>query len=925
MNSASKSSISASGVQELSVYPDDDSERFDSDRNRCRVFYSQIGIGVTIPHVLVATRHDTERDEDSAGRLRFLLTRLGDVAAAHGVVAPVIGVVWGYSDRTVVERWSNDQSWHRGDFILQAANDAAAAARAVEALLKPPQEDDISGLIPDTISIDGIKTAVAGQIHDLLPDQPHAVDLIRLTDNLLTTDPPTIAQDMPAIIMNWIRSGGSDADTVNAPPPSRPKVDQKTQNKKPHFQPCIDRITRVNDVHFRGMFGHRSIDLDADLVLVLGGNGSGKSSLLEAINWGLTGYLLPERVHHGGVEPISAADSKDGKSPRPASNPGFGLTLHWKTRQVGVGRGDDADSVDTDEQLPDIWTSYSHKMIQGDRRPDFMSEEREELWSRLTAFFQDEHRYLFDERASKSTLRELLQVLPPSAEALAKTLASDDLKQAVHRRLQEVTTREDELSLDQGSRIWIKIRNRLKDLITAFAALRPEGEEEPFKLDTIDGWRALARTLNREPILADAQEWIFDYISRSASEIQDSMTASLPDGANYRELQIELERVDAAIADGARNASMRASAAAWLRGNPAGDPELGGDCELVRLFSRLSTNLTIWRNPPPEIKNRCARIEEEMRLVVADRVLACLQEAKALQDLALAPIAELENLERQRSEIEASIKLIQEADPRTAKLAAVRKAAQGVDWTSIPWGSYELWEADQNNKDQLLASLKDERRRAGGVLKLTAVDPSSWTPDIKTQLVGAIETATSRAMQLFSFSGVASRYRAVPNGGVAAPSRDPDRVTLDGERGVEHFSSGQRAQMASAVLVGQKRVALAQSRFQFPNRILILDDPSTSSDLTNLVRTAVLVRQLAYHPVKEQRLQIFLSSHHDGLSHRLIDLLVPPKDATMRVLQLGEWHKDTGPSIESIEVEPSAAVTTSLCKSIGKLLSTVAC
>lgn len=52
-----------------------------------------------------------------------------------------------------------------------------------------------------------------------------------------------------------------------------------------------DRITRLNISDFRSIKGSHSVDLDAPIVLIHGRNGSGKTSLMSAIELGLTGKI----------------------------------------------------------------------------------------------------------------------------------------------------------------------------------------------------------------------------------------------------------------------------------------------------------------------------------------------------------------------------------------------------------------------------------------------------------------------------------------------------------------------------------------------------------------------------------------------------------------------------------------------------------
>ncbi len=51
------------------------------------------------------------------------------------------------------------------------------------------------------------------------------------------------------------------------------------------------RITRLSVSGFRGFPGPQSFDLDADAIVIVGVNGQGKTSLFDAVLWGLTGAI----------------------------------------------------------------------------------------------------------------------------------------------------------------------------------------------------------------------------------------------------------------------------------------------------------------------------------------------------------------------------------------------------------------------------------------------------------------------------------------------------------------------------------------------------------------------------------------------------------------------------------------------------------
>lgn len=127
-------------------------------------------------------------------------------------------------------------------------------------------------------------------------------------------------------------------------------------------------------------------------------------------------------------------------------------------------------------------------------------------------------------------------------------------------------------------------------------------------------------------------------------------------------------------------------------------------------------------------------------------------------------------------------------------------------------------------------------------------------------------------------------------------------VTRDGRR-LEHLSTGQRAQVAVSLLTAQNQALTPY----LDHHMLLLDDVSTAYDLSNLVREAILWRQLAYggdDGWNTQRRQVFLSSHHEDLSNLMLDLLVPPQGRTMRLIRFTGWSPTEGPVFESFAVEP---------------------
>jgi hypothetical protein len=138
-------------------------------------------------------------------------------------------------------------------------------------------------------------------------------------------------------------------------------------------------------------------------------------------------------------------------------------------------------------------------------------------------------------------------------------------------------------------------------------------------------------------------------------------------------------------------------------------------------------------------------------------------------------------------------------------------------------------------------------------------------------------------------------------------------TTFEDGRGSSHFSTGQLGQVAIATMITQKQLANAFARHDFPNSVLLLDDVSSSYDLTNLTREALLWRQIAYDKsAGTPHMQIFISSHHDSMNNHLLSLLAPPAGCSMNVLIFNDWSLENGPEISTYRVDESSEISTSV-------------
>lgn len=114
------------------------------------------------------------------------------------------------------------------------------------------------------------------------------------------------------------------------------------------------------------------------------------------------------------------------------------------------------------------------------------------------------------------------------------------------------------------------------------------------------------------------------------------------------------------------------------------------------------------------------------------------------------------------------------------------------------------------------------------------------------------------------------------------------------------LSTGQKTQLAICWTIN---LNLALSDV-LSHRVVGFDDFTTSLDMNQLIPAAVLLRKLAYaNECDKWKRQVIVTSHHEDLTNRLLDFLLPPEGRTMRVIQFEDWSPETGPSFNCYNVE----------------------
>lgn len=124
-------------------------------------------------------------------------------------------------------------------------------------------------------------------------------------------------------------------------------------------------------------------------------------------------------------------------------------------------------------------------------------------------------------------------------------------------------------------------------------------------------------------------------------------------------------------------------------------------------------------------------------------------------------------------------------------------------------------------------------------------------------------------------------------------------ITSNGVK-FDDLSTGQKTQLAICWTINLN-LALTDT---LKHRVIGFDDFTTSLDMNQLIPAAVLLRKMAYADRGDRaKRQVIVTSHHEDLTNRLLDLLLPPNGYKMRVLQFEDWSPEQGPKFRMLKVD----------------------
>ncbi len=651
-------------------------------------------------------------------------------------------------------------------------------------------------------------------------------------------------------------------------------------NKKPF------RIEKLSLNNFRG-WGKKEdkpfeVDTNANIVLLTGFNGCGKTSILEAINLLINNHCfdlrgdgkqqgdrLNEFIHQGRdyFELEAVLQDFDGGN----------ISIQFQRDKGNLHREDD------------YWIKEA-----APRSLDSATD----LLAAATTYFQDRIDTILRDLDRSITLKEWILPLPEEVDYM-----SDAVERLGDRLENDADSEEKELKqapnpnpiyieyAEKFRSSWQKLR---EDLMRIISDLELPAAPDQLHENHIEFATKLASFANRQTVSkfdSTAFRDIFDAAMRQIKHQIKQYDEQHANAEDDQQQEIRQEIINAQEELASLDKSYPEKTAKLVEAQFTGDIQQDTP-GLRQILNSVEKFLEQWHNFSPDLpdKAKLTPIYNELtRLDVgAAAVLrATIEEWEnpwiEAQAKRKALRAKIEKLQRQLSH---------EQTRQSVNTQAVEKALK--DWRG-EWFKEQQRLKMLDESSKIMEKVKNYRHLAEVIKK--ELDSPGRLIDRIQPLEGSHKENLNKALD-----GTLVRFQFDQDFLPVRP-QDQSREEKTGEmrQGYElhtqderpsfMLSTGQRGQVALAYMLAQ---ALMLGK-QLPHRILILDDTSTAFDLGNIVRQATWLRQLAYNPEPDRRWQIFVASHHEELTNRLIELLVPPEDAELRLIRFTGWSRETGP------------------------------
>lgn len=679
----------------------------------------------------------------------------------------------------------------------------------------------------------------------------------------------------------------------------------------------IQRVCSVRLKNFKGFVGcSERMDTDAEIVLLTGPNGYGKTSFLEALTAILTGFhpygdhdaiqaLVPtgrsETELASEIEILAEVDSGDGKEETTT------LTIGWDGNgSITIPESREGETNIT-QGLPRP-TSFPPSRLDGF--------ERYELHARLCAFFQERITFQYDQGAQGNTIRDVIEPISPGVRMIIDKLgkfAEKDMLQHIHKYREFSSQGSDE-----------EIRSRLEQKALPVMASYNEASQWP-GMEWLSGPASFANG-------AEASEFFRSALRRRGIEIA---------GNEHTDLAAEIQKqVGLSLTDWIRDAERRAAGFTeegrrleemlrecekklrFLERKYPNlelevalfNPENDDGCDALVLLRTLAASANRWATVelPDEAERDQGRLREvlnEFGRVDENRAAECRNILDKWFGVRKDAWKEFCSSREEKLRLERELIRYRSSEEVDAGKRIQRELRVCFDDFSKAWEKACKREREraEYEKRRLIADALDRHLTAARTLLHALDEETAISPKLRKHLEESVQDIAGR----FSLSDGMLPLRLkcdTDKRGIKDKERRIYCLQAADSRKMVNFSTGQKAQLGISLLVAQN---LYLSRF-LPQRIILLDDLTTAYDLTNLTREAILWRQLAYNRQRDNPCarQVFISTHHEDLTSNLLGLLVPPAGYSMRVIKFCGYDRDKGPQIEVYRVESTGEIAT---------------
>ena len=903
--------------------------------------------------------------EECKASLAELARMVRQITEQHDLIRPLVVILDDQSDRLrdVWRHWASDSDWHRGDFLLfvperwEEVEDQEQGCSPIN--FKPDCFKDISqqlsgpftkDLVPEGWQ-DQLKERDAEWCKEELMKKLKSDSLAHWWASLLfrerrKEDEDEIEDDSEQENSTWEFSpqgvgeigkslaqhledfpffslnGRVECDIALSQEDESDQEEKNTDTKSVHtLKGIITRIKRITLNNFQGFIGHHELNVDADIVLVAGPNGHGKSSLLRAL-----GLMTV-----GGMNDSADFASRDLNGREKGTDDGSSekkdclLSGHVAAEIETQPRSSEDDKEITIKASWSAEDSGRRPVIEWENCPSLHELNRRgqkeapirDLLNRMTLFLQDQVEWLFDEAARGSTLQQLYNPPVLELEGLLKCLK--ELSDRLNGAIWEAENINERLAEEAGKFIgalgevekvwqWAKTADNaaLRELIIPFQQCPWPGEGADWSayaqlmvdfVEAVGGDLIDRHSLGLGKRFYDVLSGQIDRINKQFEKEEGAQESDVAESIKIKRALEEhnnrfpyLENMqEILLADGKHPGLYGVFKAIAEKSD-----------NWIRVLRRFTRESGLKEDDP--VLSGLADVRHELERLDKNRAAMLLETVEGWVRKVEAEVKKKADLERELAELQARRRQSGTRPPK------INDNWVG-DWEKLA-KVFDDAETLKNQEGQ--NGLKKAKQMQVELQQLLKAIEELTAPN--RDLLCAVQQLLTLAVWRFS----------------RVPGLLPARLELDekGERWVlktadgrqlNELSTGQKGQFGLGMLVAQNLYAGEK----LPHRVLILDDFSSSYDQSNLVREALLWRQLAYTDDSKYKRQLFISSHHQETTEQLLHLLLPPKGYKMKFIEIKDWTPQKGPDFTIYDVTPTGGRGHPLCQAIGDTVATL--